>query len=105
MLNPVEIKALSALQGVLRAYKYYGARALRDFEVKEEVYSLVRRAIRTLKAKAATEPEEDDWSWQCNECDSVEYSSSVSEDDLENLSCGNCGANEFHKVFHKANQH
>ena len=39
-----------------------------------------------------------DWAWQCNECGSDEYSCSVSELDIANLSCGNCGANEFHKV-------
>ncbi len=39
-----------------------------------------------------------DWSWQCNECGSNEFSSSVSEHDLESLSCTNCGGNEFHKV-------
>jgi len=39
----------------------------------------------------------DEWSWECNECGSNEFSGGISEDDLENLACSNCGANEFHK--------
>ncbi len=34
--------------------------------------------------------------WVCNECGSHEYSSSISEEDLTWLSCGNCGSDEFH---------
>jgi hypothetical protein len=34
--------------------------------------------------------------WVCNECGSREYSSSLSEADLEWLACGGCGGNEFH---------
>jgi len=42
-----------------------------------------------------------DYSWQCNECGSDEFTSGVSEDDLQYLSCTNCGGNEFHKnTFH-----
>lgn len=33
--------------------------------------------------------------WVCNECGFSDYSDSVSEEDLENLQCSNCGCNEF----------
>ncbi len=35
-------------------------------------------------------------SWICNECNSKEYTGSISEQDIQNLNCSNCGANEFH---------
>ena len=38
-----------------------------------------------------------DWRWVCNECGSPEYTSSVSEDDIQQLGCGNCGGCEWHK--------
>ena len=61
---------------------------------------LGREARRILAQRAA----EDDWSWQCNECGSDEYSSAVSEEDIDKLTCGRCGANEFHKVAMKEKQ-
>ena len=36
--------------------------------------------------------------WQCNECGSDEFTGAVSEQDLKDLTCTACGANEFHKV-------
>jgi len=36
--------------------------------------------------------------WECNECGSQEYTMAVSEDDVSQLGCGSCGANEFHKA-------
>lgn len=38
-----------------------------------------------------------DFVWVCNECDSKELTSSVSEDSLEYCACSSCGCNEFHK--------
>ncbi len=37
--------------------------------------------------------------WVCNECGSDEYTSAVSESDINNLGCGNCGASEWHKEY------
>ena len=37
------------------------------------------------------------WGWACNECGAMEYTSSVSEEDLDRLACGGCGSNEFHR--------
>ena len=34
--------------------------------------------------------------WVCNSCNSLEYTLSVSEDDIQQLGCGNCGGYEFH---------
>lgn len=34
--------------------------------------------------------------WVCNNCNSLEYTLSVSEDDIQQLGCGNCGGHEFH---------
>lgn len=39
--------------------------------------------------------------WECNECGSQEYTMSVSEDDVNELGCGNCGACEWHKAEEK----
>jgi predicted nucleic acid-binding Zn-ribbon protein len=38
-----------------------------------------------------------EWSWVCNECGSKEFTSVLSEADLEYLACAGCGCNEFHK--------
>jgi hypothetical protein len=35
--------------------------------------------------------------WICNQCNSEEYSGSVSEADIQNLACSNCGGVEFHR--------
>ena len=34
--------------------------------------------------------------WVCNGCNSLEYTLSVSEDDIQQLGCVNCGGDEFH---------
>lgn len=34
--------------------------------------------------------------WVCNSCNSLEYTLSVSEDDIQQLGCVNCGGDEFH---------
>jgi hypothetical protein len=39
--------------------------------------------------------------WECNECGSQEYTMSVSCDDVQDLGCGNCGGNEWHKAEEK----
>lgn len=39
-----------------------------------------------------------EFAWECNECGSQEYTMSVSEDDVNMLGCGNCGACEWHKA-------
>lgn len=44
-------------------------------------------------------------SWVCNECGSEEFAFSVSEDDMEHMSCTNCGGTEFHWVEDAAGQH
>ena len=36
--------------------------------------------------------------WECNECGSQEYTMAVSASDVQNLGCGNCGANEWHEA-------
>ena len=35
-------------------------------------------------------------SWVCNECDSHEFTDSLSRADLEYLACSGCGCDEFH---------
>lgn len=37
------------------------------------------------------------WAWACNECGAQEFTSALSEADLDYLACANCGGNEFHK--------
>lgn len=51
-------------------------------------------ALHELKKIRSSAPKEG--SWVCNECGSHEYTGSVSKDDIEDLSCGKCGGNEFH---------
>jgi hypothetical protein len=45
--------------------------------------------------------ENNDFEWVCNECNLSNFTSSVSEDeiDLELHSCINCGGFEFHKRY------
>jgi hypothetical protein len=45
-----------------------------------------------------------EWYWECNECGSREFTSSVSEEDLDCLACTSCGCNEFHKEHVKTEQ-
>lgn len=52
---------------------------------------------KTTNRKTAKE-QEIVYVWECNECGSQEYTMSVSEDDVNNLGCGDCGANEWHKA-------
>ena len=35
--------------------------------------------------------------WACNECGAQEFTSILSESDLEHLACAGCGCDEFHK--------
>jgi hypothetical protein len=44
-----------------------------------------------------------EWYWECNECGSREFTSSVSEEDLDYMACTSCGCNEFHKEYEKMN--
>ena len=39
------------------------------------------------------------YAWQCNSCGSNEFTDSVSEDDVNQMNCSNCGASEFHRVL------
>ncbi len=36
--------------------------------------------------------------WICNQCDSPQYTGSVSEEDIQRLVCSDCGGDEFHKT-------
>lgn len=38
-----------------------------------------------------------DFAWVCNECGSQEFTSAAKENDLEYMSCSQCGCDEFHK--------
>src|SRR6185437_1174125 len=69
-----------------------------DYDTLLKLYREYRdEAIRNAQG-ARNSQKEPEYAWECNECGSAEYSMSISEDDLENLACGRCGANEFHKV-------
>jgi hypothetical protein len=50
-------------------------------------------------AQPAPTVQEPTWSWECNECGSKEFTSNVSESDLDFLACAGCGCNEFHKAY------
>lgn len=52
------------------------------------------------KTKKQTQKKKE-YAWVCNECGAEEYSMSVSEEDVQKLGCGGCGANEFHKELVK----
>lgn len=103
LVTPLETEMLTALETVLRAYKGYGALARHD---SEEYTSLtaVRRAIKHARAAKVAIDVKTDWSWECNECGASEYTSVISESDLEDfgIRCGVCGSEEFHKVVVKA---
>jgi DNA-directed RNA polymerase subunit RPC12/RpoP len=55
----------------------------------------VEAAITAIKEALAQPAQE--WSWVCNECGAKEFTSALSEADLEYLACSGCGGNEFHK--------
>jgi hypothetical protein len=56
---------------------------------------LEQNAITAIRAALAQPAQE--WSWVCNECGAKEFTSALSEADLEYLACAGCGCNEFHK--------
>lgn len=37
------------------------------------------------------------WSWVCNGCGAIEYTSALSEQDIDKLACSVCGGDEWHK--------
>jgi hypothetical protein len=39
-----------------------------------------------------------EYAWECNECGSQEYTMAVSETDVNQLGCGSCGGDEWHKA-------
>jgi hypothetical protein len=41
------------------------------------------------------------YAWECNECGSQEFTMCVSEHDVNQLGCGNCGSSEWHKAVAK----
>lgn len=41
--------------------------------------------------------QDSNWAWACNECGTQEFTSALSEIDLDYLACSNCGGDEFHK--------
>ena len=41
--------------------------------------------------------QDSNWAWACNECGTQEFTSALSEADLDYLACSTCGGNEFHK--------
>jgi ribosomal protein S27AE len=56
--------------------------------------------VRASGSKKVSEPEKRDFVWECNECGSQEYTSAVSEEDVNTrLACGSCGGDEFHREY------
>lgn len=55
----------------------------------DEVTNSIRNDDNTVLAAIAV-------GWVCNSCNSLEYSLSVSEEDVQILGCGSCGGDEFH---------
>ena len=54
-----------------------------------------RRATAALAVAREDKPVQ--YAWECNQCGAQEYSMSVSADDVQNLGCGKCGGDEWHK--------
>jgi Zn finger protein HypA/HybF involved in hydrogenase expression len=88
------------VEGEMRAPIKFRVRAI-DLEQAGIQVSFINtdnlREIRKSKENVQILLKALNWSWQCNECGSNEFTSSVSEDDLEYLSCTGCGGTEFHK--------
>jgi hypothetical protein len=69
---------------------------------EETIRKLKAKVARLEKALAAAQPapiQERDWSWECNECGSKEFTSSVSDEDMDFLCCPSCGCDELHKAY------
>lgn len=43
--------------------------------------------------------------WECNQCGSQEYTMCVSEVDVQELGCGACGGDEWHKAEERRANH
>lgn len=89
MNNPTYEKQIREAWAFLRTH---------NSSIHDDVLDFMRDAA-LEKLQALPEPwlGRQGWVWECNECGSQEYSSSLQEADLEYLSCSKCGGNEFHK--------
>jgi hypothetical protein len=61
-----------------------------------QVYAQPEQPDHIVDANKMAQPAQD-WSWVCNECGAKEYTSVISEGDIDNLACSGCGGDEFHK--------
>lgn len=59
-----------------------------------------RRQANLAKKQVAEVPKQ--YCWECNECGSQEYTMAVSETDVQELGCGGCGSDEWHKAEPRA---
>ena len=68
-------------------------------QIKEEINNTTSHIVESLRtARDITQlklPFEG--GWVCNECNSKEYESTISEQDIKKLQCSECGGNEFHR--------
>ena len=76
----------------------------KDFckEARVQSGGIVYNAVIYGYYKAQSLPKEQKgWSdenmWTCNSCGSAEYTGSISDEDIKQLSCVKCGGDEFHK--------
>jgi len=74
--------------------------ALEALETERDIYrehdedgapEYILEAITAIKVALAQPAQETDWVWVCNECGSPEFTSALSEADLEYLACAGCG--------------
>ena len=63
-----------------------------------EDHATAKKVLQSFK-DAVKPPVE--YAWECNECGAQEYTMCVSEDDVHQLGCGNCGGDEWHKAVCK----
>lgn len=73
-------------------------------EVEGELYvgswhvdALIKDYKETLDVASGKKKLKENTVWVCNQCNSHQYTGSVSESDLQRLSCSECGGEEFHK--------
>ena len=64
--------------------------------LEENAITAAKEALAPTSTQCEVQSEQS-WSWVCNECGAREFTSAVSEADLEYLACAGCGCSDFHK--------
>ena len=82
-------------EDALEVKSIYGGITIRDSDGNE---ISITNAMFAKIEEFQKEQSKIEYVWECNECGSQEYGMILSESDVHELGCGNCGSSEWHKA-------